>query len=214
MHPKPIFWCDTNLLLDHLVYCPRSVRNGSTWLVEPLGEHHSPARWTGCVNSSSDERRVGPLCKQTRQRRSGRESSEKRRPNSMVASVLVGQNADAATRAQQVDHRLKSDLAVEQFQASLAARPAHMLVNETVAELLINARVSHEANKPGHQLREQFPCPEMTQNEDDGNARAKFAGHRFDIFDLNPAENLLRRHCGEFCAAEQVSAKPLKVPAY
>ena len=29
-----------------------------------------------------------------------------------------------------------------------------------------------------------------------------------------PAENLLRRHCGEFCAAQQVGTKPLEMAAY
>ncbi len=72
----------------------------------------------------------------------------------MVSSVLVGQNAHTAAGAQQFDHRLKSCLAIEQFQTSLAARPAHVFVNETIAKLLINARISHEADKLRHQLRE------------------------------------------------------------
>src|SRR5260370_3820980 len=150
MNPKPIFGGDANLLLDDLIYSRGELGNGSARLVNPLGKHHAPARWTDCVSPSSNNRRSGALREQSRQRRSGRQSSEERRPQSVVASVLVGQNAHATAGAQQFDHRLKSDLTIEQFQSSLAARPTHMLVNETIATFLINARISHEPNKVRH----------------------------------------------------------------
>ena len=72
----------------------------------------------------------------------------------MIAGVLIRQHADAAARAQQLDHRLKSVVAIKQFQASLAPRAAHMFINETIPESLIDTRVPHETDKLRHQLRE------------------------------------------------------------
>src|SRR5437870_6533749 len=54
----------------------------------------------------------------------------------------------------------------------------------------------------------------MTQDEHHRNACAKFAVHRLDVFDLDPLEDLLRRHCREFYAAKQVGAEPPKMPTY
>src|SRR6266516_6209989 len=54
----------------------------------------------------------------------------------------------------------------------------------------------------------------MTQNEHDRNAGAKPAGHGFDVFDVDPLEDFLGRHSHQFCAAKQISAKTLKMPAY
>src|SRR4029077_5792735 len=155
MYPKPIFRCDANLFLDNLIDHRSQGRNRSVLLrrIKAFGEYHAPTRWTCCVNASSDERRSGAFGKQSRQRRSGGQFSEKRRPNPVITSVLVGQNTDAAAGAQQFDHRIKSGLTIEQLRPSLAARPTYMLVNETVAKLLINARISHEADKLRHQLR-------------------------------------------------------------
>ena len=132
----------------------------------------------------------------------------------MIASMLIRQNADAAAGAEQIDDWLESGLAIEQFQARLAARPPNMLVNVRIAKFLINARVSYKPDKVRHQLRKQFPCSQMAQHEHHGNTHAKFAGHRLNIFNRNAFEDLLRRHCREFYAAEQVSPKELKVPAY
>src|SRR4029450_13525107 len=106
------------------------------------------------VNRSRDQRRTGALRKQTRQRRSGCQSSEKRRPKAVITSVLVGQNTDTASGAQQLNDRLESILPPEQLQASLAACSAHMLIDETIAKFLIDARISHEPDKLRHQLRE------------------------------------------------------------
>ena len=54
----------------------------------------------------------------------------------------------------------------------------------------------------------------MTQDEHDRNACAKSAGHGFDVFDFDPLEDLVRRHSHQFCAAKQISAKALKMPAH
>jgi hypothetical protein len=53
----------------------------------------------------------------------------------------------------------------------------------------------------------------MTQNEHYGNTGAKFPVHRLDIFNLHPLQDFLGRHCGEFNAAEKVSAKSLEMAA-
>lgn len=71
----------------------------------------------------------------------------------MVASMLIRQNADAAAGAEQINDWLESGLAIEQFQARLAARPPNMLVNVRIAKFLINARVSYKPDKIRHQLR-------------------------------------------------------------
>ena len=67
--------------------------------------------------------------------------------------MLVGQDTNTTAGAEQIDYRLKSLLAIEQFQASLATCPTHMRVNKTIAKLLINTGVAHETNKFRHQLR-------------------------------------------------------------
>src|SRR5947199_9653877 len=89
-----------------------------------------------------------------------------------------------------------------------------MLVNETIAQPLVHTRVSNKPNKLRHQLREYFPRSEMTQNEHHRNAGAKFARHRFDIFDLDVLEDFLRWHLREFCAAKQVGAEPPEMEAH
>src|ERR1700746_1595839 len=83
-----------------------------------------------------------------------------------------------------------------------------MLVDETVAQPLVDTRVSNKPDKLRHQLREHFPRPEVTQNEDSGNACAKFARHRLDILDLDMLEDFLWSHLREFRAAEQVRTEP------
>ena len=110
----------------------------------------------------------------------------------MIARMLIRQNADAPSGAQQFDHRLKSVVAVKQFQARLATCPPHMLVDERVAQSLVDARVSHEPDELRHQLRERLPGSKVTQNEHDRNACSKLACHGLDVFDLHPLENFFR----------------------
>lgn len=131
----------------------------------------------------------------------------------MIAGVLVGQNTDATAGPQQIDHGLKSLLAIEQFQAGLTTRPAHMRVNEAVTKFLIDTCIPYVADKVWHQLREQFPDSEMTQNEHHGNAGAKFPVHRFDIVHLDPPQDFLWRHRSQFNAAEKISAESLEMAA-
>src|SRR5437667_10639573 len=95
----------------------------------------------------------------------------------MVASMLIRQNADAAAGAEQIDDWLESGLAIEQFQARLAARPPHMLVNVRIAKFLINARVSYKPAKVGPQLRKQFQCSQMAQHDHHGNTPENLATH-------------------------------------
>ena len=99
MNPKPIFGRNANLLLDNLIYSRCKSRHRSFGLIKALGEHYSPARWARCVNPRGDKRRSGAFRKQTRQRRSRSQSPKKRCPKAVVASVLIGQNTDAAARA-------------------------------------------------------------------------------------------------------------------
>src|SRR6266436_49925 len=89
-----------------------------------------------------------------------------------------------------------------------------MLVNETIAQPLVHTRISNKPDKLRHQLREHFPRSEVTQNEHHRNARAKFARHRLDIFDLNALEDFLRRHLRQLRAAKQVGAEPPEMAAH
>ena len=77
-----------------------------------------------------------------------------------------------------------------------------MLVNETVAQPLVHTRVSNKPYELRHQLREHFPRSEMTQNERHRNARAKFASHRLDIFNLDVLEDFLWWHLRQLRAAK------------
>src|SRR6267378_6947157 len=209
VHPKPIFRCDANLLFDDLIYLGSERCNGGVRLgrIEAIGENHAPTRRTRRVNAGGDQCCSGPLGKQGRQGRSGRQLSKEGCPQSVIASMLVGQNTNAAAGTQQIDHWLKSLLAIEQFQAGLATCSAHVRVNEAITKLLVDARIAHVTDEIRHQLREQFPCSEMTQNEHYGNAGAKFPIHRLDIVNLDPLQDFRRRHCSEFDATEQISAE-------
>src|SRR5438132_12774180 len=89
-----------------------------------------------------------------------------------------------------------------------------MLVNETVAQSLVHTRISNKPNELRHQLREHFPRSEVTPNEHYRNPRAKFACHRFDIFDLDTLEDFLRWHLREFRAAKQVRTEPPEMEAH
>ena len=73
-----------------------------------------------------------------------------------------------------------------------------MLVNETIAQPLVHTRVSYKPNELRHQLREHFPRSEVTQNEHDRNACAKFPRHRLDIFDLDALEDFSGGICVSF----------------
>ena len=101
---------------------------------------------------------------------------QRRRPQPVIAGVLVGQNTNATAGTQQIDHGLKSLLAIEQFQASLATCPAHMRVNEAIAKFLIDTRIPHVADKLRHQLREQFPYSEMTSKRAPPERRREIPG--------------------------------------
>jgi hypothetical protein len=83
-----------------------------------------------------------------------------------------------------------------------------MLVNKAVSQPLVHTRVSNKANELRHQLREHFPRPEVTQDEHHRNARAKFACHRFNVFDLDVVEDFLWRHLREFRATKQIGPEP------
>jgi hypothetical protein len=129
----------------------------------------------------------------------------------VIASMLIRQDTNAAAGTQQIDHRLKSLLAIEQFQASLAARSAHVRVNEAIAKFLIDARVANVTNELRHQLGEQLPSSQMAQNEHHWYAGAKFPVHRFYILNLNPLQYFLRRNRGEFNATKKVGAESLEM---
>jgi hypothetical protein len=89
-----------------------------------------------------------------------------------------------------------------------------MLVNETVSQPLVHTRVPDKSNELRHQLREYLPRSEVTQNEDRRNACAKFARHRFDVFDFDVLEDFLWPHLREFCAAKQVRSEPPEMAAH
>src|SRR3982750_2966833 len=87
-----------------------------------------------------------------------------------------------------------------------------MFINETVSQSLVYTRVSNKPNESGHQLREYFPSSEVTQNEHHRNASAKFAGHRFDIFNLDSLQDFVGRQLRQFRAAKQIGAEPPEMP--
>jgi hypothetical protein len=89
-----------------------------------------------------------------------------------------------------------------------------MLVNETVSQPLVHTRASNKPEELRHQLREHLPRAEVTQDEHHRNACAKFACHRFDVFDLDALEDFLRLHLREFCAAKQVGAELPEMSAH
>src|SRR5437762_12865998 len=89
-----------------------------------------------------------------------------------------------------------------------------MLVNETIAQPLVHTRISNKPNKLRHQLREHFPRSEVTQNEHHRNARAKFARHGLNIFDLDVFEDFLRWHLRQLRAAKQVRTEPPEMSAH
>src|SRR5437762_5106354 len=152
MHPKPIFGRLADLFFDNIV-CFRSERfHGVTWGIESIGKNHSPACALLRVNSSGDDCSTSASGKQGSQRRSRSEASEERRPKAVVASMLIAQNADPAARAQQFDHWLESIFAIKKLQAGAATRSAHMGVDESIAKLVIYARISNIADNLCHQL--------------------------------------------------------------
>src|SRR5437763_10811013 len=61
VHPEPVFGSAANLLLDHSIYFRRQHRNRSAGLIESFSEHHAPARASGGVNSSGNQRRPRTL---------------------------------------------------------------------------------------------------------------------------------------------------------
>src|SRR5215831_15036007 len=89
-----------------------------------------------------------------------------------------------------------------------------MFVNETVPQPLVHSGVANKADELRHQLREHFPCSEVTQNQHNRNACAKFARHGLDVLDLDVFEDFLWRHLREFCAAKQIGPELPEMPAH
>ena len=86
--------------------------------------------------------------------------------------MLVAQNANGADAAKQLDRFLKAFAAIKHLQSSAASQFSNMFIDETVAEFLINRAVSNVAGESREHLREQFPRPEMAQDDYDRPARA------------------------------------------
>src|SRR6185295_274336 len=57
---------------------------------------HAPARPPGGVNSRGNQRSPRTLGEQTWQRRSGRQSPKERRPNAMIARMLINETVAKA----------------------------------------------------------------------------------------------------------------------
>src|ERR1043166_75711 len=125
--------------------------------------------------------------------------------------MLIAQNSHATSRAQQLNHGLKSCLAIEQRQTSAAASAMHMSIDKTIAQLLINTRGRPEPENLRHELGKQFPRPHVTQNQNDGDTRTKVAIYGIEIFGFNPFQDFFNRHHGKFDATEKIRAQALKM---
>src|SRR5204863_8173260 len=98
---------------------------------------------------------------------------------------------------EQVDHRLKSLLPVEEDQTGPATGASHVRVDETITELLINAGSARVAECVRHQLREQFPVREMTQHHHQRHPLTQLSIYRIEVFDRDAFQDLLQRHGGD-----------------
>ena len=107
----------------------------------------------------------------------------------------------------------KTIIAIEHLQSGPASQFSYMLVDQTIAESLIDCAVSDEAGETREYLREQFPGAEMAQNEHDWPPRAQMSMDDVDVFDRNAFLHFLRLHQAEFDAAQKVRAQPLKMAA-
>ena len=132
-----------------------------------VGKNKTPARLSVCIDVCADKRRAGALCQKCREWRSRSEPSEEWRPQTVVAGMLIAENTDGASAAEQLDGAMKSFAAIEQFNSGAAADAAHVAVDVAIAELLINGAGPNITDKVRKQLREQFPVAEMAEHEDD-----------------------------------------------
>src|ERR1700704_5550032 len=136
VHPKPIFGRLTNLLLDGPVFLRGDGVHRVTGRINQLRENHPPAARPFCVNRRRHHRRARSFCQQARERRSRGELSEKRRPKTVVARVLVRKNPKKPAGSKQLDWLVKSFASVEKLRAGAGPPSAGVSVNVTVPQAL------------------------------------------------------------------------------
>src|ERR1043165_624939 len=113
MHPKPIFRCLPNLMLNRLVSLQGDGVHRVAGRIEARGENHPPARRPFGVDRRGDQRGSGSFCQQTREGRSRGKSAEERRPKTMVAGVLIAQNSNESAGTQQFNWLVKAFAPIE-----------------------------------------------------------------------------------------------------
>ena len=167
MDPKPIFRRGANLSRNYFVSFGGERLHGIARLIKPIGKDKAPARLSFGMDGRGDERGAGAFGQKRRERRGGCKPPEKRRPQTVIAGMLIAQNADQPAAAQQLDGAMESFAAIEQFHSGATAHAPDVRVDVAIAELLINGAVADVTDVVGKKLREQFPIAQMTKNKND-----------------------------------------------
>ena len=138
-----------------------AVSDSTDSLVRSQGrfDHDAPARHAVGVKADGDERRARAFRQKRRQRSCRCKFSEERRPQTLIARVLVAQNADHAAATQQLDRFLKTFFAIEHFDAGAAAQFSHMFIDQAIAEFLIDRAIAGVVDERRKNLRESSQLP-------------------------------------------------------
>lgn len=131
----------------------------------------------------------------------------------MIAGVLIGEDADDAAGAKELDGLAEALLTVEELDAGAAAFLADMGVDGAVPERLVNGAERDVTEVFREDLREEFPIAEVAQGYHDGAAGAELRMHEVFAFEGNAFRHLLERHGAEFDGGEEVGAETCEMAA-
>src|SRR5207245_362417 len=125
--------------------------------------------------------------------------------------MLITQNSNRAATAQQLDCFMKTFVAIEKFNASTSTQYAHVFVDVTILQRLIDRAVPHVTDRHGKTQGLQLPIPDVAQNKDDWPTAAQFAVRRVCIVDSNIRARFVQWHRGQFQSTDKICAQSLKM---
>ena len=129
----------------------------------------------------------------------------------MVTRVLIAQNTDEPTRAQQLDRLVESFAAIKKLDAGASPLSAHVFIDKTIPELLIDGRESDVIDVVREKLRKRFPVADVTQEQDHWRACTQLTMDRIEVFRFEVSRHFFRRHRTHLYAADQIGAEVLEM---
>ena len=162
MQPKTVFRGATNLRFDQFIrfrcHCFDRIAGG----IDPIREYHPPTARPFGVNCGAEQCCTRPFGQKRREGRGRCEFFKKRHPQTLVSRMLIAQYSDGAALAKQFDCFLETFAPIEKFDSGASPQRAHMAVDVSIRQRLVNCAVTNEGGNRGKHLRLQLPIADVT----------------------------------------------------